>query len=104
MDAPDEKPRPKSWTDPFEGQYVPFDRVRTGPGGTTFVASPAAPKPPGRIRLYLDVWCGGEKCDRWEHLESTKKRTAAAEARAKGWKFTRAHGWLCPDCAGTEAD
>jgi hypothetical protein len=48
----------------------------------------------GRITREHTVWCGS--CTRWDHLES--KRRPASQAREKGWKSNRVHGWLCPDC------
>ena len=52
----------------------------------------------GRILIRLTIWCGGD-CVWGEDLKATSKIQAHKEAKAKGWKLTRSHGWLCPDCA-----
>jgi thiamine biosynthesis protein ThiC len=85
-----------TWRDPFEGApFVAHDRVT--PCEHAEYPGRSEDRPTGIIRIHLSAWCGN--CDEWLHLESKRKRMAAAEAKHHGWKFTRARGWLCPNCA-----
>lgn len=56
------------------------------------------PDTAGRIFMIpkFVVECG--RCGRREAVESDNSKSAPAEIRALGWKFTKADGWVCPDC------
>jgi hypothetical protein len=51
--------------------------------------------------LYYWVRCA---CGREEIPNGKSRRASSKELRAWGWRFTKAHGWRCPECAGTGAD
>lgn len=52
----------------------------------------------GHFVTMVSVWCG--LCEIWMDLDETKKRKCATDAKSAGWRLTRKHGWLCPECAG----
>ena len=55
----------------------------------------------GYLSVYYTVWCGhgwGE-CVTWENVEGKNRRAAGDDAKDKGWAYTRAFGWLCPEHA-----
>ena len=53
---------------------------------------------PGAIYIDCSVWCG--LCGYEQSLEASGKREAAKLARQAGWHYTRAGGWVCPQCWG----
>lgn len=59
------------------------------------------PRLRGRMTKDITIWCG--LCDYWEYIDTLNDtfKSAAKEARTKGWQKTRKHGWICPYCAGT---
>lgn len=42
------------------------------------------------------VFCG--VCYGCAELEGRTTREAREDARRRGWRYTRARGWLCPQC------
>lgn len=46
----------------------------------------------GRISCIWTAWCG--TCGRWDNLHGTPAQCA----KDAGWRNTKAHGWVCPDC------
>ena len=49
----------------------------------------------GHVETEYTFWCGC--CVQWERFtgRGTLKRTQAA-ARARGWRYARIEGWICP--------
>lgn len=51
------------------------------------------------INTTLTVFCDVDGCSCWKYLEAVRKRSAAKEARKRGWVYRRGTGWVCPGCA-----
>jgi len=49
----------------------------------------------GWISHEKTVWCG--KCAEW--YQSSNFKGFTKEIREGGWRLTRKHGWLCPECS-----
>lgn len=49
----------------------------------------------GYISTEKTVWCG--LCDNWMQESISTTSRMAKRARSRGWKYTRAHGWVCPN-------
>jgi len=49
----------------------------------------------GCVEPVFNVHCG---CANWETGGGTTRSKAAFEAKYWGWIFSRALGWVCPDC------
>lgn len=48
----------------------------------------------GYISIEKTVWCG--KCMNWEQYS---KWEFTKQIKLNGWKRSKKHGWLCPDCS-----
>lgn len=55
----------------------------------------------GRIVAEYVADCG--RCDAEEDLAERSRREALRQAREWGWRYTRACGWVCPDCLRMES-
>lgn len=51
----------------------------------------------GKIVPDYYITCG--ICEYGQHAGSHILKEAERHARLDGWKKTRAHGWICSDCA-----
>ena len=54
----------------------------------------------GQIMRYIEysVWCA--LCDNLEdYTEYANAAQAARQYRKDGWRKTKKHGWVCPECA-----
>lgn len=47
----------------------------------------------GKISVEKTVWCG--LCAHWDQRDNYN---FIREIRKIGWKQTKEHGWLCPEC------
>lgn len=55
------------------------------------------------ITREATVWCDNEECGQWEQMaHCTTLKHAYAEAKLRGWKWTKARGWRCPGCLRAE--
>ncbi len=55
--------------------------------------------PKGRMTSEFTVWC--HHCaEWWQTAEAHGRKRAGQLAKDKGWAYTRAFGWLCPECEG----
>lgn len=50
----------------------------------------------GYISMEFTVWCGN--CSQWESWPLSKGVIKSRAAKAHGWRFHKATGWLCQDC------
>lgn len=49
----------------------------------------------GKITTDFTVWCS--KCEHWvQTSEHGNKSQFARFLKLRGWRFTRAWGWICP--------
>lgn len=53
----------------------------------------------GHISIEFTFWCGLRDCEYWEQFGGPKKKFAIEDAKKRGWKKTKNHGWVCPECA-----
>lgn len=58
----------------------------------------------GRMTTEFTVWCGRVDCAMWNQMACRSKREAGKMAKERGWEFTRAFGWQCPECSQRERD
>lgn len=57
----------------------------------------------GYISREHTIWCGG--CSHWHTDAHEPTRAAMARVmRKRGWKNTKANGWLCPSCKDKDKD
>jgi hypothetical protein len=54
----------------------------------------------GRCSPVFHIHCG---CAWWHPDGATTRKGAATLARRAGWIFTRALGWMCPECQTEKA-
>lgn len=54
----------------------------------------------GTVVLSFAVFCASlsTDCYTWTGDQCSTRKDAKKEAVRLGWRFTRAHGWLCPTC------
>lgn len=53
----------------------------------------------GRMRADWWVLCGGCGDSQWlDSYEVQQMGSLADVAKSKGWKYTKALGWTCPNC------
>ncbi len=52
--------------------------------------------PRGRIQPKYEITCG--LCPNREDVEGETANERRMYARDRGWRLSRKHGWLCPDC------
>ena len=50
----------------------------------------------GYINRQHTIWCG--ICSNWEQVSEHRKSSAIKAFRGLGWKYTKACGYVCPDC------
>lgn len=50
------------------------------------------------IKPTFAIGCGKCRSEYDTMLKAVTLTQAANQARAEGWKFTRAFGWICADC------
>lgn len=55
----------------------------------------ASDQPRGRVSTEKTIWCG--RCSHWDQRSS--ENGILKLWRKEGWKRTKRHGWVCPNCA-----
>lgn len=54
----------------------------------------------GHISTEFTVWCG--LCDEWLQESAPTKTVATKLFKARGWKNTKANGWVCNGHMGAQ--
>ncbi len=65
---------------------------------TDLTGRQAAARPlKGRMTIDYTVWC--HDCWTWWQTAAARNKSDAVRlAKEVGWAYTRAFGWLCPEC------